>query len=165
MSYYLPFIKTLYEGANLKSLPLYSQNENLYRGSILSNKEIEEILSIKNKIDDLPTNVVFSKAFLSFHKDLDITLELLYQTFHNKNFNKVLFVIERRGKNSEIEYNLETNADLEEISYFPDENEVLFFPFSSLEIKNVEETFIMDVNVYKITLNYLGKYLKEFKKI
>ena len=42
-SLYLPFIKTLYKGVELESLPLASNNNILYRGTIVSIKEIEEI--------------------------------------------------------------------------------------------------------------------------
>ena len=39
---YLPYIKTLYEGVKLKSLPL-ANNNILYRGSKISNDEIKKI--------------------------------------------------------------------------------------------------------------------------
>ena len=42
---YLPFIKILYEGVKLKSLPLANCNK-LYRGSLINNKEIEKIKNI-----------------------------------------------------------------------------------------------------------------------
>ena len=39
---YLLFIRTLYEGVKLKSLPL-ANNNILYRGSLISNEEIKKI--------------------------------------------------------------------------------------------------------------------------
>ena len=45
---YLSFIKILYEGVKLKSLPL-SNNNILYRGSKLSNEEINKIKNYLNK--------------------------------------------------------------------------------------------------------------------
>ena len=45
---YLPFIKTLYEGVKLKSLYLASNNI-LYRGSKISNEEVQKIKSYLNK--------------------------------------------------------------------------------------------------------------------
>ena len=66
---YLQFIKTLYEGVKLKSLPL-SNNNVLYRGSKISNDEIKKIKEYMNKkVKDLPSSIVFSKSFLSFTKD------------------------------------------------------------------------------------------------
>ena len=45
---YLPFIKTLYEGVKLKSLPL-ANNNILYRGSKISNDEIKKIKDYRKK--------------------------------------------------------------------------------------------------------------------
>ena len=56
-----------------------------------------------------------------------------------------------------IDYDLSTHADIEKISIFPEEREVLFFPFSSFEIKNIKN---INGN-FEINLLYLGKYLRE----
>ena len=45
----------------------------------------------------------------------------------------------------------------------PNEREVLFFPFSSFEIKDIKETKIGNENGYEIKLLYLGKYLKDIE--
>jgi len=47
-----------------------------------------------------------------------------------------LYILE---KNDNLGYNLSNHGDIEKISYFPDEKEVLFFPFSSFEIKEIKE--------------------------
>ena len=49
---------------------------------------------------------------------------------------KVLYILEKDDK---IEYNLSTHGDIEDISCFPGEKEVLFFPFSAFEIKGERE--------------------------
>ena len=133
---YLSYIKVLYEGVKLKSLPL-SNDKILYRGSILLNKEIEKIKNyLNNKIENLPGAIIFSKSFLSFSKDKNIAKYFLNLNENkNKEFNKVLFILE---KDDNIDYSLSTHADIEELSYF-DEKEVLFFPFSSFEINNINE--------------------------
>ena len=65
---YLTYIKILFEGVKLKSLPLASNNI-LYRGSKISNDEIIKIKEyLKNKIKDLPAAIIFFKSFLSFTK-------------------------------------------------------------------------------------------------
>ena len=69
---------------------------------------------------------------------------------------KVLFILD---KDENIDYNLGTHADIEKISYYPNEREVLFFPFSSFEIKEIKEEKINNENIYFIKLLYLGKYL------
>ena len=157
---YLPFIKTLYEGVKLKSLPLASNNI-LYRGSKIAN---EEIIKIKNylikKIENLPGSIVFSKSFLSFSKDINIAKNFLRYENNNPNLSKVLFILE---KDDNIGYNLSTHGDIEKISYFPNEKEVLFFPFSSFEIKEIKDINIGKEKGYIIKLLYLGKYLKDIK--
>ena len=157
---HLPYIKTLYQGVKLKSLPLASNNI-LYRGAKISYEEINKIKEyIKNKIKDLPSSIVFSKSFLSFLKEKIIALRFLNQFHEDKNLSKVLFILE---KDDNIGYNLSTHGDIENISCFPEEKEVLFFPFSSFEIKDINEINIGNKKLYVIKLLYLGKYLKDIE--
>ena len=157
---YLLYIKILYEGVKLKSLPLASNNL-LYRGSKISDDEIKIIISNMNKkIKDLPGVIVFSKTFLSFSKEKEIAEKFLKQNNLNPNLSKVLFILE---KDDTLGYNLSTHGDIEEISYYPKEREVLFFPFSAFEIKNINKINIENENIYEIKLLYLGKYLKEIE--
>ena len=156
---YLPYIKTLYEGVRLRSLPL--DNENiLYCGSKLSNDEINKIkIYLNNKIEGLPSSIIFSKQFFEFFKERRVAEDYLRFT-KNKNISKVLFILE---KNENEGYNLCTHADIEKISYFPIEREVLFFPYSSFEIKDIKQINIDNEKVYEIRLLYLGKYLKDIE--
>ena len=155
---YLPYIKVLYEGIRLKALPLGSDN-TLYRGTILADKEIKLIQKyLDNKIEGLPGAIVFSKIFLSFSKDRD-TAES-FMKGNKKNLLQVLFILE---KDESMDFSLSTHADVENMSYFSDEREVLFFPFSSFEIKEITQTEINGEDAYEIHLKYLGKYLKEFE--
>ena len=155
---YLSYIKILYEGVKLKSLPLTNSNI-LYRGTKISNKEINDIKNfIKEKKEGLPSSIVFSKSFFSFTKDKKIAENFLNNTTNTNNtgLSNVLFILE---KDDNIKYNLSTHGDIEKISFFPHEREVLFFPFSSFEIKDLQ--YIN--NRYEIKLLYLGKYLKDIK--
>ena len=158
---YLSYIKVLYEGVKLKSLPL-SKDKILYRGSILSNKEIEKIKNyLKNKIKDLPSSIIFSKSFLSFSKDKNMAKYFLNMNKNNnKDFSKVLFILE---KDDYSDYSLSTHADIEDLSFFQ-EKEVLFFPFSSFEVKDINQIYDNNEEIYEIKLLYLGKYIKELKK-
>ena len=45
----------------------------------------------------------------------------------------------------------------------PSEREVLFFPFSSFEVKEIKDIKIGYETEYEIKLLYLGKYLKDFE--
>ena len=158
---YLPYIKALYEGIKVKSLSLCSNNQ-LYRGTYLLKNEIEKIKEYLNKkIKDLPGAIVFSKAFLSFSKEKTIAENFLDNNSNNNDLCKVLFVLE---KDDNIDYSLGTHADIEKLSFYPNEREVLFFPFSSFEIKEIKEKIINNENRYIIKLLYLGKYLKELEK-
>ena len=158
---YLPFIKILYEGIKLKSFPL-SNNNTLYRGAKLSNEEIKKIKNYLNKkIEGLPSSIVFSKSFLSFTKDINVAEQFLKdENSSNKNMSKVLFILE---KDDNFGYNLSTHADIEKISFYPNEKEVLFFPFSSFEINNINEINMGNEKLYEIKLSYLGKYLKDIE--
>ena len=157
---YLPYIKVLYEGVKLKSLPL-SNDSVLYRGSKISEHEIAKIKSyLKNKLPDLPSSIVFSKSFLSFAKERAIAESFLKNGKKINGLSKVLYILENDFNSG---YNLSTHSDLEEISFFEGEKEVLFFPFSSFEIKALNNIYFENEIIYEIRLLYLGKYLKDIK--
>ena len=156
---YLSYIKVLYEGIKLQSLQL-SNDKMLYHGSILLNKDIEKMKNyLNNKIENLPGATLFSKAFLSFNKDKNYEKNLLNLIGNkNKESSKVLFILE---KDENIDYSLSTHIDLEKLT---NEKEVLFLPFSSFEINNINEINVNNEKIYEIKLLYLGKYIKEFQK-
>ena len=91
---------------------------------------------LEKKIKDLPSSIIFSRPFLSFSKDLRIAEFFLSLNNTDKNESKVLFILE---KDENVKYNLSTHSDIEKISYFPYEREVLFFPFSSFAIKDINK--------------------------
>ena len=162
---YLPFIKVLYEGIKSKSLPLYSSKSILYKGIKISN---DEILNIKNylekKIEGLHSIILFTKSFLSFSKDKSIAEQYLTsQTSDNKSEDiaKVLLVLDGENNN---DINLCNNCDLEKISFYPGEREVLFFPFTSFVIKEIKEIKIENEKGYEIQISYLDKYVKDLYK-
>ena len=155
---HLPYIKVLYEGVKIKSLPL-PKEKVFYRGSKLTNLEINKIkdYSLK-KIKDLPCSILFVKTFMEFTKNKDIALKFLQ--FENKDnyFSKVLFILE---KDDNLGYSLSTHCDLEQESYYQAEKPVLFFPLSAFEIKYIKEMNIGKEKGYEIRLLYLGRYIKE----
>ena len=156
---FLTFIRTLYEGVRLKALPLACDNV-LYRGTKISKLEIEKINdNIKNKIENLPGLIAFSKPFLSFTKEREVATRFISPNYNN-NLTNVLFVLE---KDNDVGYNLSTHCDLENLSFFPGEKEVLFFPFSSFEIKDIKGIELGGEEGYEIRLLYLGKYLKDIE--
>ena len=157
---YLLFIKILYEGVMLKSLKMATNNE-LYRCSKISKDEINIIKKyLKKKLINLPGAIVFSKSFLSFSKEKNISLGFLNEGYYDNNLYQVLYILE---KEENMDYSLSTHADIEDISYFANEKEVLFFPFSSFEIKDIKEKQFGNGILYEIKLLYLGKYLEKMK--
>ena len=155
---YLTFIKMLYEGVKLKSLPL-ATDTILYRGNQISNEEINKIKEHqKKKLKNLPSSIVFSKSFLSFSKDRKTAEKFFKNEIKKENLSKILFIIEKDKDNNEG-YNSSTHGDIESISFYPSEREVLFFPFSSFEIKDINDIIIGDEKGYEIKLVYLGKYI------
>ena len=157
---YLSFIKIIYKGIQLKALPLVSKN-HLYRISMLSNEEINKIkqfIKIKNK--GFQSVILFSKSFLYFSKDKNIVKNFKNVEYNNINLSKVLFSLE---KDSNLEYNISTHCDVEKISFDSNNKEVLFFPFSAFEIRDIKEITIEKEKIYEIKLVYLNKYLKDIE--
>ena len=158
---YLPFIKILYQGIKLRALP-FSSDKELYRGGILPKKEIEKLEKYKQKgkIEGLPGPIVFSKTFLSFSKDKDVAYYFIKNNKNrsNKKCSQVLFILEREIN---IDYNISTHVDVGELSLIPSEREVLFFPFSSFEIKDIK--YLENEGLYNIELLYLARYIDKYK--
>ena len=157
---HLPFIKALYEGIKLKGLSL-ANDCTLYKVSKFSYNEIFIIKRyLEHKFKGLPGAIMFSKSFIFFTKDKYYAEEQLMNIKSDKNFSKVLFILE---KNDNTNYKTATHCDIENISFFPEDKEVLFFPFSSFEIKDIKEININSDKVYEIDLLYLDKYLQDIE--
>ena len=150
------YVKLIYFG--LKNNYIEScLNQNFYRGGIMNKREIDNIKKyLKNKKDDLPGCTCYSKVFMTFTLDKKIGLELmkLNKNELKKDESLVLFEIEKGdnkfdGKNA-------TNANIQDISYYTERKEVLFFPFSCFEVNEVKDE--TKNNYSHIKLKYLGKY-------
>ncbi len=156
---YLSYIKVLYEGIKLKALP-YSLDDTLYRGAKLSNIEISKIINFtqKKEANGLPGAIVFAKTFLSFSKNINVAKAFMEYNYNQiEKYSKVLFILK---SDTDIDYNTSTHVDVGRLSLMDDEEEVLFLPFSSFKIENIEK----EKEVYKIELKYLAKYFKIYEK-
>ena len=150
---YKTFIKMLYTGIEIDSLNSY-HGQYLYRGSVINKDEVKKINEyIKN--DKLSLIVVFAKAFLSFSEDKNSALGFCGQSDNTK--IGCLYVLENNKKNLH-----ESNADIQNISVFPNEKEILFFPGSSFIIKDIKE---LNNNKIEIILNYNGKFKEKYSFI
>ena len=150
---YEPFVKILYKGIE-KGFLQSKNDEVLYRCQSISKKEFDQITSsIKNnkKIQ------VYSRAFLSFSLNEKKSHEFLKK--ETDDLIPIKFILKPKNE-GEI---FASNADIRQYSIY-NEEEVLFFPFSSFIIEdNIREEKIKDINARIIYLNYLGQYEKEIK--
>ena len=153
----LPYIKTLYEGIKLKSLPLISENQ-LYCGVAVSDENIKKIKkNIKQKVKHLPSSILFLKSFLSFDKERLTAESNLTQLRKDINFSKVFFILDKK---EDIGYHYATFCDMEQLAFFPDQREVIFFPFSTFEVCSIKDVFINRESVYEIRLQFLRRFRK-----
>ena len=149
--FYQPYIKTLYEGARSGALKSFI-GKKLYSAQLLSDKEIQELMNYKkNRKANLPMSIIFSKAFISFSKSKEVA-----EKFFRYGKNTFLTI-----EDAKREYYLFTHADIEELSIYQNEKEVLFFPFSSFGIDDIE--YNEKDKRYEIKLIYLGRYIKNFE--
>ena len=142
---YLIFILMMYEGVKIKSLN-NEANTTLYRVATFGKEELSKLKNFfKNKKIikgiDLPVSIVYSKSFFSFS-----TIKEEAQKFKGN----TLLILHNLNNNSSPGF-----ASIKEYSFYEIENEILVFPFSCFEVKEIKE---IDDNNYEITLDYLGKY-------
>ena len=88
----------------------------------------------------------------------------------SNNESLVLYQLE---KINELDIKYGTNTNVEEFTFFPEEKEILFFPFSCFEVIKTKEEKNKEIetkegkvkeNFYTITLSYLGKYRGKINK-
>ena len=146
---YSTYIKLLYKGIINNSYRPKTDCE-LYRGTKLEKFEIKILKDIlKNKNSSIKCPIIYSTSFLSFSTDNKIAKNLGYRRLSSKENNTVIIKLNALEHEYKKEI-METNAFLKQISAFHKENEVLFFPFSSFELVDIED---LDGGTL-ITLNY-----------
>ena len=155
--YFDIYVKAMYEGLYIGSLQ-HSNNEILYRGTRMKRNEIDNIrksFEEWNKIGDkkLPQFLLYSRTFLSFTKVKEKLKYFIKQT--DDSFYGIVFILKN---NSTLSKKYSSNADIEYLSKFPDEKEVLFFPYTTFCLKNIYEKKYENQNCIFIELDYLGQY-------
>jgi len=138
--YSITFIKSFYEWIKLHCFK-FDLKDKLYRFSYITQKEIDNINNyLEEKKSDLPGANLFSKTFLSFNED-EKEANKFYEYYKNnksKYENKTLVpVFFHLIKKEDIKESLYTHIKIENISVYPNENEILFLPFTWFEILNV----------------------------
>ena len=162
--YYKTYIDVMYEGILNNSISI-SEDDYLYRGSKMSKKEIDDIMKKfeewKQKQDkSFPSFLLYSRCFLSFSKDKDQIDKFLENK--NDSLYSVVFILKN---NYNINNKFTSNADIEFLSAFTKEREVLFFPFSTFCLEKINKGEYKQKKCVIINLEYLGKYNKIFENI
>ena len=154
---YLTYIQMMYEAIKIKSFPI-NKSKYLYRGTYFTYKEINILRKyITNKIQGLPGALVYCRGFFSFSLLKEVSLNFMYFQDNSENMIPVLLIIDN---NNEDSISHSSSSYIKKFSAIKKEEEVLFFPFSCFEVKNIEKS---TNNYYIINLNYLGKYDQLFK--
>ena len=153
---YLPYIKLLYAGLADNCINV-NVKDDLYRGALINKEEIQNLINHKNnrKNSDLPYELIYCKSFMSFSLEKNVALRFMNNKNPTEKTIRVLYILKSE---SGLNHKSATNADLNGISYFESEREILLFPFSVYEIDDVKNKG----DYYEIYLNYLGKYKKLF---
>ena len=146
---YNSYIQILYLG--LKEFE-YKGNNILYRGTNISDYEITNLLQFYSQKKFViygefqPLYLIYSRTYLSFSKNKNVSLGFIRNINGTK---KVLFQLKNNLGSKII-----SNAHLYNISAIPNEDEILFFPFSAFLIENI----IKQNDIYYINLLYMGIY-------
>ena len=138
--YSITFIKSFYEGIKLDCFK-FDLKDKLYRFSFIGQKELDKIKEyLKNKKEGIPAVNFFSKTFLSFSEEEEVA-KGFYEpyknnksNYENKNLVPDFFHIIKKGN---IKKSLYSHIKIDNISFFENEKEVLFLPFTCFEILSV----------------------------
>ena len=153
---YLAFINLLYEALSYKNLQI-SEEDYLYRYINIEKNKIDLILEKfanwnKNEDKSIPLFLVYSCGILSFTKDKN---KINVIPSINENEYHVIFKL----KNDDKIINKYTyNIDIEDISVFKEEKEVLFLPFTTFILSNIYNSKNNEQDCIIIEIEYLGKY-------
>ena len=181
------YTRAVYYGLKNKSIDFLT-DKPLYRGSIIFNEEVKVIennLKIKKK--KLPGCICYSRIFLSFTQIMNNAYQFMIRKKIDDSKSFCFYSIDIPYQ-SALKDMIISNADLEKLSYYKDEKEILFFPFSCFEIEKIEINSLKDLflknddlkkmfeennpqisyenlKYYEIKLNYLGKYKEEIENL
>ena len=108
-------------------------------------------LEKKNSSQKVP--IIYSTSFLSFSTNDKVAEGLTTRRVSSEKNRETILKLNPLGEGCGNEI-LKTKASLKEISLFHEEDEILFFPFSSFEIVDVEEYGSTTV----ITLDYSFRF-------
>ena len=130
-------------------------NKTLYIGTKISKEEIDSIQKfLSSKKEGLPGCYTYNTGCISTYFNENLIDIFMDKITLEKNEFYSFFEIEYNDK---IKDEKIPNVNLKEYSY-SGENEVLFLPYSSFEVLNIEKKTKNNKEYYHIKLVYLGKY-------
>ena len=153
---YSTYIKLLYKGIINNS---YQPKTDctLYRGTKLEKFEIEILKNIlKKKENNKSIPMIYSTSFLSFSTSFDVSKGLSSRRESSSENKDVIFKLLPLSFDKEYKI-MKTNAFLNQISYFHNENEVLFFPYSSFELIDIQEQEPFTLIIFEYSLRFKKK--------
>ena len=104
--------------------------------------------------------IIYSTSFLSFSTNNEVAKGLTSRREASEQNRETVLKLNPLREEYENEI-MKTNASLKEISLFHEEDEILFFPFSSFEIVDVEE---LSKEMIVITLDYSLRFKEKVEK-
>ena len=148
------FVRCIFSALKEKIIkPL--NNKTLYIGTKISKEEIDSIQKfLSSKKEGLPGCYTYNTGCISTYFNENLIDIFMDKITLEKNEFYSLFEIEYNDK---IKDEKIPNVNLKEYSY-SGENEVLFLPYSSFEVLNIEKKTKNNKEYYHIKLVYLGKY-------
>ena len=169
---YYPFIKILYKGMGdycFKDLSV-----RLYRGARMSEDELNKMMEVLNQkeiYDNKMSKVIqFSKTYsdINFIDKKNIIPKILFYSRCFLSFSRSLSVAYGFSGNVLLELHLDyldlneiqSNSDISKFSAYSNEEEIVFYPFSSFSIEKI----VKDNGKTKIILECLGKYKDTIKE-
>ena len=150
---YLPIIQILYKSVYNCYLN-FEYSHKLYKYFIDKKNNWETFFNNFNqRRSKFPKAILYGYSFFSFYYDESL-FDNMIGNFKKKNSNdEVIIKIILEG--TQNLRNVSNNTIInKELSYFEDEKEILFFPFSCFEIKKIDKN---NEKQYTIILNYLSR--------
>ena len=118
-------------------------------------KECETLRYIIDIIEH--NNLSIDNGFMTFYKDRITVENNLHKVKKEKNYTKVLLTIDKKD---DVGYQFSSYSDIESLSYYPNQKEALFFPFSVFEVCSIKEIEISREGLYEIKLQFLRRFKK-----
>ena len=154
---YRIYIYLMYNALNKGIFKSYSKY-NLYRGGTLSNEEFNILMELYDKKKSEEKLFFFSRKFLSFSKKKEVA-NLFLKKAINRKYTGIYVRFKIEGISSENFFF--SNIDIDEMSEYKEEKEVLFLPLSCFEVAGIKEEIYHNTKIKVIHLRYLYQYKNE----